>query len=65
MRWTVNVAGKGILLGAAGGATVKWNNAEKGLICPFESMPATDTVYSALGTKSCSVTLVLEVFTVV
>ena len=34
------------------------------LILPHELMPATDTLYSALGAKSCSVTLVLEVFTV-
>ena len=32
---------------------------------PTEVMAATSTVYSALGTKSSSVTLVLEVFTVV
>ena len=43
---------------------MNWNNVEKGLICPFELMAATSTVYSVLGTKSRSVTLVLEVFTV-
>ena len=32
---------------------------------PIEVMAATDTMYSKLGATSCSVTLVLEVFTVV
>ena len=40
-------------------------SAECALMPPNEVMAATSTVYSALGTKSCSVTLVLEVFTVV
>ena len=60
--------GKGISLGAAVGVvgvTVNWVTSEKELMSPFELMAATSTVYSALGTKFCSVTLVLEVFTVV
>ena len=32
---------------------------------PHEVMPTTDTLYSALGTKPSSVTLVLDVYTVV
>ena len=58
--------GKGISLGAAVGAvTVNWVTSENALMSPFELMAATFTVYSALGNKSCSVTLALEVFTVV
>ena len=60
--------GEGISLGAAVGVvgvTVNWVTSEKELMSPFELMAATSTVYSALGTKSCSVTLALEMFTVV
>ena len=53
--------------GGAVGVMVNWANAENVLLTPFELMATTDTVtvYSALGTKFCRVTLVLEVFTVV
>ena len=34
------------------------------LVPPHELMPATSTVYPALGSNPCSVTLVLEVFIV-
>ena len=61
--------GKGISLGAAVVGvtvnTVNWITSEKELMSLFELMAATSTVYSALGTKSCSVTLALEVFNVV
>ena len=41
--------------------------AEKLLMAPFEKIAATSTSYSALGSRSCRVTLVVlpEVFTVV
>ena len=44
---------------------MNWANAENVLMSPFELMAATDTLYSAVGTKSCSVTLVLDVCIVV
>ena len=57
---------KSISLGAAvAGVTVNWVTSENALMSPFELMAATSTVYSALGTKFCSVTLALEMFTVV
>ena len=36
-----------------------------GLVPPHELMPATDTLYSALGIKPCSAALVLGELTVV
>ena len=45
--------------------TLNWTVAEKALMFPMLLIAATDTVYSALGTKSCSVTLVLDEYTVV
>ena len=56
-----------ILLGSvsSGGVTVNWVTAEKLLMAPFEKMAATSTSYSVLGSRSCSVTLVPEMFTVV
>ena len=52
--------------GAVVGATVKWAASEELLMAPFEKMAATSTSYSALGFRSCSVTLVVpEMFTVV
>ena len=54
-----------LLDGDAGGVMVNVVvNVENELIPPLELMAATDTVYSALGTKSRSVTLVLDVYTV-
>ena len=46
---------------------MKWAASEELLMAPFELMAATSTSYSALGTKSTSVTLVPghEMFTVV
>ena len=38
---------------------------ENALMSPIELMAATDTVYSALGIKPCSTTLVSVVYTVV
>ena len=45
--------------------TVKGVSTESALMSPIELMAATDTAYSALGIKSCKVTLGLLVYTVV
>ena len=48
------------------GATVKWAARKELLMALFELMATTSTSYSALGTRSRSLTLVVpEVFTVV
>ena len=55
----------GIVTGAEAMFTTNRVAAEYTLTSPFELIAATDTVYSASGTRSYSATLVVAVFTVV
>ena len=50
--------------GAAVAFTANVVVAENALMLPFKVIAATDTLYTALGTKPFSVTLVLDVYTV-
>ena len=55
----------GAVVGAVGVLTVNEVSTENALMSLIELMAATDATYSALGIKSCRITLVSLVYTIV